>query len=567
MVEMALLVLSSPFWSVEKIRSRFKIDLELIDLAKERLKTQKPKLLLTTHFGLMEAITFAPILFKEAFPEVGVIYRPLNNKDLEHWVKQTRQRFGIELLSRKNGMNRAKSILRKNGIVCVLFDQNAGVGGPVSLFFDRLAYCSELAGIFAENFNPDIIMIYIKRTGFWQGTLKAQMLDVPNNKSCVTIHSNQWLEHKMKEDEILCASWLWLHKRWDLKQKARERLQAFTPRKSYLEETLKIKNYKECPKTVKIFIRLSNWLGDVVMALPLIRAIKESRPDATLVLIGKESFRPFLTKINLVDTFISLPDKGGLRYFKAFRQLKTAYPEVHIQFTNSIRSDIEAFCIGAPHRFGIQRPGKRRPLLTHTWKKPKTLDEASIHQTQLWLKYLQHFGLKESIDLSPLSIDIEAKHCAHKHTIGLICGTENNPEKRWPVKKWRKLIRRVKEHYSDFEILLFGTPTDRTITQEVAKGFLEVKDIAGKTSLIDFIAYLKSCDVVVCNDTGGMHLANAIGVPVIGVFGPTNPVRTGPVYSGKSIIIQPEGCPKTGGKDIVEVKTDAVFKHLHTFLN
>ena len=85
-----------------------------------------------------------------------------------------------------------------------------------------------------------------------------------------------------------------------------------------------------------------------------------------------------------------------------------------------------------------------------------------------------------------------------------------------------------------------GRPT-RPITSAVAAGFSaeRVHDLAGKTGLIDYCGALKQCRLVVTNDTGGMHLANALGVPLIALFGPTNPVRTGPIFAGPTTILQP----------------------------
>lgn len=87
-----------------------------------------------------------------------------------------------------------------------------------------------------------------------------------------------------------------------------------------------------------------------------------------------------------------------------------------------------------------------------------------------------------------------------------------------------------------------------------------VEDVAGKTDLVDFAEALTRCAVLVCNDTGGMHIANALGVLVVGIFGPTNPVRTGPVFEGKVTVLQPEGCPKTGGMAIEGVGVEAVVE-------
>ncbi|HLP25250.1 MAG TPA: glycosyltransferase family 9 protein, partial [Acidobacteriota bacterium] len=104
-----------------------------------------------------------------------------------------------------------------------------------------------------------------------------------------------------------------------------------------------------------------------------------------------------------------------------------------------------------------------------------------------------------------------------------------------------------------------GTPNDRAITDAIAAGFGErVENLAGKTGLVEFAERLQACALLVANDTGGMHLANALGVPVIGLFGPTNPVRTGPVFAASKILLQPPGCLPTGGGSLGDLRPETV---------
>jgi ADP-heptose:LPS heptosyltransferase len=143
--------------------------------------------------------------------------------------------------------------------------------------------------------------------------------------------------------------------------------------------------------------------------------------------------------------------------------------------------------------------------------------------------------------------------------IGLICGSENNPEKRWPVAHWQTLIRQMAAARPAARFRLFGTANDRSITADVARGFgTLVEDLAGSTGLAKFAAGLAACDLLVTNDTGGMHLANALGVPVLALFGPTNPRRTGPVFQAPMRLLQPPDCAPTGGGNLEALPPDTV---------
>jgi heptosyltransferase-2 len=94
----------------------------------------------------------------------------------------------------------------------------------------------------------------------------------------------------------------------------------------------------------------------------------------------------------------------------------------------------------------------------------------------------------------------------------------------------------------------------------VADGFgPRIENLAGRTDLAAFAGQLATCDLLVTNDTGGMHLANALGVPLIALFGPTNPVRTGPVFDTPFQILQPPGCPPTGGVPLAGLTPESVI--------
>jgi ADP-heptose:LPS heptosyltransferase len=177
----------------------------------------------------------------------------------------------------------------------------------------------------------------------------------------------------------------------------------------------------------------------------------------------------------------------------------------------------------------------------------------------------RRYGLEEALDYTPVKVT-HVNRASNR--IGLICGTENTPEKRWPVTYWRELIEQLIAAKPEVEVVLYGTPADREITDAVCDGFApeQVINLAGQTNLSDFCDGLSSCAVVSCNDTGGMHLANMLGTPVVAVFGPTNPVRTGPIFSAPHVILQPENCPTTGGKPMEEVAVDRCFQTIINYL-
>jgi len=94
-----------------------------------------------------------------------------------------------------------------------------------------------------------------------------------------------------------------------------------------------------------------------------------------------------------------------------------------------------------------------------------------------------------------------------------------------------------------------------------------VTDLAGRTDLPAFAEGLQGCRALVTNDTGGMHLANALGVPVVALFGPTNPVRTGPVFEAPRVILQAPGSAPTGGGDLRQLSAETVLAAVRPLLS
>ena len=618
-MEMGVFSLASPFFSKARVRKHFSVVADLKALELDEKSSSRPRVVLVPHFCEMEAITMLPTIWDIAIPETGVIYRPFKNKDLEAYVKSTRERFGLKLLSRKEGFLQAGEILRNHGCVAVLFDQNAGHHGVLSTFMDRIASTSELAGLLVQKYKADLLVAHAKRTGFWRAELHLERIPCEHDKDQVTLTANRWLEETLREDatripngapEVWAAQseavldagalgggswkrkpisstgasresraqgplrqkwaaqtsgWLWLHSRWRTQDEhqVRFRLQM---RKSILPETLTFYNKEKLEPTYRLWVRLPNWLGDVVMALPLLRALKTGRPDVELTLIGQTPVLELLEQLGIGHQYVPLP-KRGFGYFSKFLSLRKAFPDTHLLFTNSTRGDIEARIVGAPQRFGMRRPGKKRPLLTHCWDVPTSVDEREVHQTRVWEMYLKHFGLQEVLDLAPFNIKAD-EVIQKQSSIGIIAGTENSPEKRWPVSHWNTLLDAITENHPEAHCYLFGTPRDAAITRQLAQGRNTefIHDLAGKTNLIEFAQKIAACNVVICNDTGGMHLANMLGVPVIGIYGPTNPVRTGPIFDTPKTILQPEGCPNTGGQAIDGISHQNVLNALKDYI-
>lgn len=555
LIETGLLSLATPFLSENRARRIVRSSPSLAAAYSEHHANPAPTLICSPHLAYWEAQTWMRLVVETPFPEFGTIYRPLDNAAADRLVKVSRERFGMRLLSRKEGFAEALRILRRKGFVGVLFDQNAGLQGALTLLLERVCSTSELPGLLAEKFDARVYGIFPRRLDFWRVEIGVERIAHDGTATGVTLALNRWLEDLLRRDESLCASWLWAHDRWrnqDMPSR-RFRLEA---RRDLLAADVASRGLSRPPRRTRVWVRLPNWLGDVVMAAPLLRALRAGRPDAEITLVARGAFRPLLERLQVADRIEPLPARGA-GYLRHFWRQRGCFPDVCLLFTNSLRGDLEAWLTGARQRFGLVRPGRPRPMLSHAYRLSHDYDESRHHQLALWTALLSHFGLTAPADCTPLS---PAGTARTPGRIGLICGSENTPAKRWPVSHWRALVSALPEN----EFLLFGTAGDQPITRAVAEGFSpsRVVDRAGRTDLSTFMAELAGCEALVANDTGGMHLANALGIPTLGLFGPTNPVRTGPVFNSPAILLQPPGCPPAGGGRLADLSPDRVVAAL-----
>ncbi len=556
LVETGLFTLAMPAMSADRLRRSISASPELREVFTSHQQEPFPAIFAAPHIAYWEAQTAMALILPGPFPEFGTIYKPLRNRKLDDWVRHTRELHGMKLLSRKEGFHGIMRILRRRGMAGILFDQNSRSAGALTLLFDRVCSTTELPGLLAERNAARVYGLYARRLGFWRVEFQCQRIECPPDSTAVTLALNRWLEGVLAHDDNTCASWLWAHNRWGEQSdhNTRYRLQA---KRDLLASELATQGHPVLPRRTRFFVRLPNWLGDVVMVLPLLRALRASRPDAALTLIAKPAFLPLLERCGVADDLLPLPPRGP-GYFHCFRNLRARHPDNYLLFTNSFRSDLEAWLTGCRQRFGLVRPGKRRPLLSHTYEVPADFDETRHHQLELWDNFLKRFGLAVPPDLTPLA----SPEAGLTPRLGFIAGSENNPEKRWPVAHWRALLEALPKH---LHVVLFGTANDRPITQAIAAGFGDrVEDLAGRTNLTEYCARLSACTVLVTNDTGGMHLANALGVPLLALFGPTNPLRTRPVFSAPVHILQPPGCPPTGGGNLADLTPDTVLAGLRT---
>lgn len=273
-----------------------------------------------------------------------------------------------------------------------------------------------------------------------------------------------------------------------------------------------------------LVVRSPNWLGDAVMALPAVRNLKDLIEDETLAVATPEKLAALWQKCPFVDKVVVLDQPKNLKASAA--KLREGKFASAVLLPNSLRAATEAWMAGIPQRVGYARSG-RSVLLTHTVPVPPR-NPARMHQRFYYLDLVTALGALEDSSLPKLRKDPTTVTGARGLVLAFCPGAEYGPAKRWPVENFAAMAR----HFiasRKAKILLLGAPGDMPTAEEFMRLVPEADNRVGKTSLAEFMAALVTARLVICNDSGAMHVASALGVPTLSVFGSTEPALTGPM--------------------------------------
>lgn len=391
LVETGMLSLASPFFSDERIRRTAVVAPELRSILQKHVAEQRPLLIGTLHLAYWEGLTWLGLLAPE-IKGTGVVFRPLRNPTLNVWVQRTRERHGLLLLSRREGFQDTIRILRGNGRVALLFDQNPGRKGALTIFLGRICFTSELAGLLAEKVGARVVVFYPRRTGFWRMRFEAAEIESDGTTAGITLAMNRWFEKTLAQDEQLCASWLWSHSRWRAQQEFDHRFNLVSKR-DILDEDLAARGMTRAtmPRKTRIWLRLPDDENAVADIAPLVQAARLSRPDAEFTLLSTRGLEMGALPPGVADRVIALPASPVARWCLA-RRLRGEFPDSVIVLDESRGADFEAWLIDAPQRYGLCGEGGRRRLLTMT----QTVDDAvgaSLTRAERWRRWWIILGL------------------------------------------------------------------------------------------------------------------------------------------------------------------------------
>jgi heptosyltransferase-2 len=315
-------------------------------------------------------------------------------------------------------------------------------------------------------------------------------------------------------------------------------------------------------------IRGTNWLGDAVMTTPALLRLREKFPHAHITLLTPKKLRDLWRHHPAVDETISFTP--GENIFSTGKKLRAGNFDLALVLPNSPRSAIEVYLGGIPQRVGYARPWRNFFLtqavvpragavkmqkrsvaeiqaLIADNSKLKTQNSKlgqSAHQIFEYLHLAAAFSanpepLAPQLFVTPEEIETaKKKFSLEKNTapiFGLNPGAEYGPAKRWPVEKFIAAAQEI-QRQANCVWILFGGKGDQQLAarfeSEIQNSKFKIQNLCAQTSLRELMALLKICRVLLTNDTGPMHVAAALGTPVVVPFGSTSPELTGPGLPG-----------------------------------
>jgi|SRR5215469_992699 len=335
---------------------------------------------------------------------------------------------------------------------------------------------------------------------------------------------------------------------------------------------------------MKLLIRATNWVGDAIMALPALQTVRKRFPDAHIGILALPYVAQIYNGQGVADELIPYLRKGehaGIRgREKLAASLRAKQFDAALLLQNAFDAAWLAWRAGIPERIGYNRDG-RGLLLTKAIRVPKR-GEIPAHEKYYYLELLRRAawldGLPEVTEIT-LQVTAEQAQRAEEKLRGLGAtgatriavgaGASYGSAKCWPPERFAQALNQLLTE-RDAQIILFGTAAEAGVSAVIRSGLKNPGlDLVGKTGIAELPALLSRCNAFLGNDSGAMHVAAAVGLPVVAVFGPTDPAGTAPVTPRCTIVQQKPYCSPcflrrcpTDHRCMTEVKPEQVSSSL-----
>ena len=340
-------------------------------------------------------------------------------------------------------------------------------------------------------------------------------------------------------------------------------------------------------RTVKrlLIIRLSS-IGDVVHALPVSAALGEAFPNLEISWAVEAMSADIVTGNPYLKETILAPranrrqnDIGATQIWREqgrfLADLRRRKFDVTLDLQGRAKSGVMAYATGAPARFGWSELREGSEIVSK--RLPRR--QESLHRVDWYLDVARAFGANPAVVKFPLTIPDAARSRAKEllraggmepeQPYAVLNAATGNQVRRWDAERFAETIVQTGKRFG-LPSVLIGSEKDAALNQEISRlaskqaggNDFAPLDLAGKTNLKELAALLDDCAVHLCGDTGSAHIAAALGVPVIGLYGPTDPLHAGPYGQIENVLAHREICrPNCGGKRCGYVRDERETAH------
>jgi len=527
-------------------------------------KRGKGIILLSAHWGNWDLMG---IVFTALGYRVSSIPRKIGSRGLTRFVNETRGVTGMRVFDKMQAARPTLAALRDGECVGILIDQNDAVSGIPATFFGRECATSPALASFAIKTGAAVVPAMCKllpdgryEARFFEPLESPKTGERQRDIAEMTQQLTSFIEQRVRE---VPEQWFWVHRRWKLFDRGQLR-----------------RGFRHVET---VLVEAPNWMGDVVMSLPVFDYLKAACPDARITALVKAPFGDVLRGNPHVDDVIEYSQETGLKGLRdalqTVRRVRRRYFHAAVLLPNSPRSALWALLARIPLRVGTRGQWRRWLLTRSVAPRP-----VNMHQADHYVEVAA--AIAEAPRPGPPRVVVRDADAAWAErflterglnsstpVVGLNPGAAYGPAKRWPADRFAEVGRWLRDRYQA-HVVVFGSSHDAPVTGPIAEQIgHDVHDLAGRTTIGQLAALMARCRVVITNDTGPMHLAGAVGAKVVAIFGSTSPESTSP--SGTvTIVRRPCACAPcllrecpTDFRCMTSITSDEVVEHAAAYLD
>jgi heptosyltransferase-2 len=335
-----------------------------------------------------------------------------------------------------------------------------------------------------------------------------------------------------------------------------------------------------------IIVRMPNWLGDLVMATPILEDLHRKYPNAKITAMCQSNVAGLLKNDpNIHEVFNYKKPSGWIhraQHDEIIDTLRKGEYDLGVLLTNSFSSAWWFWRGNVKNRIGFA-DNYRSLLLNKAPPFPKKVE--SQHLVVTYKELLAPLGIPLSDNPPKLYVSRAEENHAHSILekygisfgksviVGINPGAAYGSAKCWLPDRFKAVTQKLLEN-PVVSVVYFGDPAGAGLVNEICKGLPDrVINLAGKTNLRELLALIQSCSIILTNDSGPMHIASALNKPLLALFGSTSDVKTSPYSYGKVIHKHVEcspcylkKCPFTHFKCMTSISVDEVYKDLEQMI-